>query len=197
MLGVIGTCGDGAGVPAAGGVLVPEPKLCDTPTTSQALKATSARAHAAKLKPTRPRRELNVLFNTPYFRRPAPHFSEARMNFRCQVGRSIEMADDGEPGRAMPATPLSQACSLETGGFASPPYGGFALAPTETQANIRPERGINSRLRHIAQHVAGGRHRAAARCRRLVTRVFPLLAGAWQVDSRRGGRDLTSSGCRK
>jgi hypothetical protein len=95
IVGAIGTCGGVGGVPAAGCVaLVPE---CETPTTLQALKATSARAQAAKLKTTRPRRELKVLFNAPYFRRPAaPRFSEARMNFRCQVDRSTERADDNE-----------------------------------------------------------------------------------------------------
>jgi|ERR1700720_2283075 hypothetical protein len=80
IVGAIGTCGDVGDVAAAGCVaLVPE---CETPTTLQALKATSASALAAKLKTTRPRRELKVLFNAPYFRRPAAlRSSEARIIF--------------------------------------------------------------------------------------------------------------------
>ena len=169
MVGAIGTCGGGAGVPAAGCVaLVPESNPCDTPTTSQALKATSARAQAAKTKTTRPRRELKVLFNAPssvdrrrLVFRSANNFSDIRSTEakRWRMTTSLE---------SQPATPLSQACRLR------PEALRLRLAadlPTETPLNIRPERRINSRLRHRAQHVAGRRHRAAARCRQLVTGV--------------------------
>jgi hypothetical protein len=63
---IVGAIDTGGGTGAeAGAELVAESSPCETPTTSQALKATSARVHAAKLKTTRTLRELNFLSNIP------------------------------------------------------------------------------------------------------------------------------------
>jgi hypothetical protein len=127
MVGAIGTCGDVGGVAAVG--WVPPVPECETPTTSQALKATSARAHAKKLK---------VLFNAPYFRRPAaPRFPKRDLISDVRSTEAQRWRMTVSLGK-LTGNPAISSLPLETGGFASPPCGGFAYRNTTEYTTRAP-----------------------------------------------------------
>jgi hypothetical protein len=104
-------------------VAPPEP----TPTCPQAASIVAAmNARIGQI--TRPRRALANFIETPCF---------SRSLRRCTTPRDseqkTEMADDDEPahGMAPAGNPAISALALETGGFASPPRGGFAYSTSD------------------------------------------------------------------